>query len=188
MDAIEAIRTRRSVRAFRDEPVDRTLLDTLIADASHAPFTPIARDAAWHFLAIGGRERIAGFGERALAHAREHRPQIRGYEWTERVGFSVFHGAPAALVISGSDTIPMALEECTRAGMILEIAARARGLGSCWVGSPMLWLRDPATRNELGIPGGWTPMACFAIGWPDLAAPLPPPAPRPPHLVASVGF
>ena len=46
MDAIEAIRTRRSVRSFLVRPVERPLLEGLIVDASHAPFTPIAKTGA----------------------------------------------------------------------------------------------------------------------------------------------
>jgi nitroreductase len=179
MDAITAIRSRRSVRAYKDKPVARSLIVALIEDAAHAPFTPIAKQGAWRFTVIEGKGRIEEMGLRALEFAREHRPQLRGYEWTERPGFSVFHGAPAALVISGRKALQVALEECTRAGQIFEIAARARGLGSCWVGAPMLWLLDPATRAELGIPEDWLPYAAFAFGYPA-PGPLPPPAERPP--------
>lgn len=181
MDAIHAIRTRRSVRAFRDEPVARALFEELIVDASQAPFTPIAKDGAWRFTVVLGRERLAEMGERALAYARSHRPQLAGYEWTETPAFSVFHGAPAAIVVSGREALPVALEECTRAGQLLDVAAHARGLGACWVGSPMLWLRDSLTRSELGIPSGWMPYAAFAIGWP--AAKQAPGATRPPAAI-----
>ena len=187
MDAIAAIRTRRSVRSFLDTPLDRATIGDLIADAAHAPFTPIATEGAWHFTAILGRGRLAGYGDRALAFARANRPQLRGYEWTDRPGFSVFHGAPAAVVISGRLGLPVALEECTRAGQLLDIAANARGVGACWIGSPMLWLREPAARAELAIPEGWMPYACFALGWPDVDAPRLPPAPRPPLEIAWIG-
>ena len=93
---------------------------------------------------------------------------------------SVFHGAPAAVIISGRLGLPVALEECTRAGQLLDIAANARGVGACWIGSPMLWLHEPATRAELGVPEGWMPYACFALGWPDFDAIAPPPPQRPP--------
>lgn len=166
MDAITAIRTRRAVRAFEDRVVDRELVEAIIDDAAHAPFTPLAKDGAWLFLVLSGRERVAEYGLRALAYARAHRPQASGYEWTERSEFSVFHGAPCVVIIAGREAMRVALEECTRAGQIFEIAAHARGLGSCWVGSPMLWLADPAVRGELGIPDGWRPYAAFALGHP----------------------
>ena len=165
MDAIVAIRTRRSVRSFADRAVPRDLIAELIADAAHAPFTPIAKDGAWCFTVIEGRARIADYGARALEYARANRPQLRGYEWTERAGFSVFHGAPVVIIIAGREALPVALEECTRAGQLLDIAGNARGLGLCWVGAPDLWLRDSAVREELGVPEGWRPYTTFAVGY-----------------------
>lgn len=182
MDAITAIRTRRSVRAFADRPVPRDLIAELIADAGHAPFTPIASEGAWRFTVVAGPERIAAYGARALDYARAHRPQLRGYEWTEREGFSVFHGAPVVVIIAGREALPVALEECTRAGQLLDVAGTARGLGVCWVGASDLWLRDPATREELGIPEGWRPYATFALGY-QAKRPAPPRPKRPPLVI-----
>lgn len=182
MDTIQAIRTRRSVRAFLDRPVDRALLAELIDDAAHAPYTPAAKDGPWRFHVALGRERMERYDARALEFAREHRPPGPGYDWIGKPGFSVFHGAPAAIVIAGRCDFPLALEECTRAAQLLEISARARGLGSCWVGSPMLWLHGPEGRAELRIDEGWQAFAAIAVGFPDEAA-LPPRAPLPPAPV-----
>jgi nitroreductase len=55
------------------------------------------------------------------------------------------------------------------------ISAHARGLGTCWVGSPMLWLRDLGTRRELGVPDGQEPFVAFTLGYP---AAMPAGAPR----------
>ena len=41
------------------------------------------------------------------------------------------------------------------------LSAHARGLGSCWVGAPMLWLRRAETRKELGIAEAFEPFAAF---------------------------
>lgn len=166
MDAIDAIHGRRSIRAYLPHSVDRELIEAVIADAAQAPWTPISPPEPWVFNVIEGRECIANFGVRALAYAREHRPQTEGYRWADDPNFSVFHGAPAVVIISGKTTNPLALEECTRAGQLLTISAHARGLGTCWVGSPSLWLHDPLVRAELRIPEGFTPHAAFALGYP----------------------
>lgn len=173
MDAIEAIRTRRSFRRYEPVPVDRGIIAEIIADAACAPWTPLSAPEPWAFNIFEGTDRIAAFGDRALAYASANRPQIAGYEWADRPDFSVFHGAPAMIVISGKTTNPLALEEATRAGQNLSISAHARGLGSCWVGSPILWLRDPAVQAELGIPEGFTPYAAFALGHPLPSPPAP---------------
>ena len=170
MDAISAIRGRRSVRRYLDRPVVRDLIEAVIADAAHAPWTPISPPEPWVFTVIEGADRIADHGGRALDYARANRPRFEGYRWADDPDFSVFHGAPAVIIVSGKTTNPQALEECTRAGQILTISAHARGLGSCWVGSPNLWLHDIAVRTELGIPEGFTPHAAFTLGYPAATA------------------
>jgi len=164
MDAIEAIRTRRSIRRFREDPVARPLIEAVIADAAHAPWTPISVPEPWVFTVIEGADRIEKLGARALDHARRNRPQREGYGWLDDPAFSVFHGGPAGVFISGKQGNPLALEECTRAAQVLTIAATARGLGSCWVGSPNLWLSDPAVQEELGVPAGFVPFATVVLG------------------------
>jgi nitroreductase len=46
------------------------------------------------------------------------------------------------------------------------LSAHARGLGTCWVGSPMLWLSTPEVRAELAIPAALTPVAVLCLGYP----------------------
>jgi nitroreductase len=164
MDTIKAIHGRRSIRDYRAVPVDASLIEAIIDDAAQAPWTPISAPEPWVFTVIRGRSRIAEYGARALQFARENRPE-RGYEWTERPGFSVFFNAPVVIIISGKIGNPLALDECTRAGQVLALSAVARGLGTCWVGSPMLWLGDAAVRAELDIPEGFAPLAVFTLGY-----------------------
>jgi len=69
------------------------------------------------------------------------------------------------IVISGHADNPQSIQDCNRAGQNLVVSAHARGLGSCWVGAPMLWLRSPETRRELGIAATFEPFAAFALGY-----------------------
>ena len=64
------------------------------------------------------------------------------------------------IVISGP------VGECNRAGQNLMLSAHARGLGTCWVGSPMLWLSTPEVRDELRMPVDLTPVAVLCLGYP----------------------
>lgn len=166
LDAIDAIRGRRSIRDYLQELPDRELISEIIRDAAHAPWTPISRPEPWVFTVIEGCERIAGYGERALRFARENKPDRPGYAWVDDPAFSVFYNAPALILISGNVGSPVALEECTRAAQLLTISAHARGLGSCWVGAPNLWLADDGVQGELGIPDGFEPLAAVTLGYP----------------------
>ena len=156
MDVIAAIHGRRSVRSYQPTPVPRELIETVISDAAQAP--PAFRGMVpWAFNVIEGVERIAAYGERAMDYARKHRPAGSGWDWVERPGFKVFWDAPAVIVISGP------VGDCNRAGQNLMLSAHARGIGTCWVGSPMLWITTPEVRAELKIPANLTPVAVFCL-------------------------
>ena len=159
MDVIEAIHGRRSVRSYDPKPVPRELIESVILDAAQAP-PPYRGMVPWAFTVIEGVERIAAYGERAMKHAREHHPGESGSDWLTRPGFKVFWDAPVVVIISGP------VGDCCRAGQNFMLSAHARGLGSCWVGSPMLWLSTPEVRAELKIPSDLPPVAVLCLGYP----------------------
>jgi nitroreductase len=159
MEVIEAIHSRRSIRSYEARPVARELVESVIWDAAQAP-PPFAGQVPWVFNAFEGVERIASYGARAKLYARDHRPPEADWGWVDNPDFEIFWGAPVLVIISGRT------EDCCRAGQNLMLSAHARGLGTCWVGSPMLWLRDEATMTELGIPAGFDPVSAFCLGYP----------------------
>ena len=87
-------------------------------------------------------------------------PASPGSDWLTRPGFKVFWDAPVVVIISGP------VGDCCRAGQNFMLSAHARGLGSCWVGSPMLWLSTPEVRAELKIPSDLPPVAVLCLGYP----------------------
>lgn len=160
MDAIEAIRTRRSIRSYWTRPVERKLIEQIIWDAAQAP-PPRRGQVPWTFNVFEGLDRIADYGRRAKQYGRDNHPDEPGWEWTEMPDFGVFWGAPVLIVISGR------VEDCCRAGENLVLSAHARGLGTCWVGSPLLWLRTTCVKTELGIPTDLMPGAAICLGYPQ---------------------
>lgn len=174
MDVIDAIHTRRSVRAYADTPVPRALIEQLILDAAQTP-PPFRGQVPWTFTVATGRDRIAALGAAAFRHARAMRATGPGWDWVDRPGFDIFWGAPALIVIAGP------LADCCRAGQTLMLAAHARGLGTCWVGSPLPWLRTEEGRAALAVPEGLEPQVAMCLGHPA-APPAPAPKPRPPII------
>jgi nitroreductase len=172
MDVIAAIHGRRSVRSYDPRAVERGLIEAVIEDAAQAP-PPFRGKVPLAFNVIEGVERIAAYGTRANDYARFHRPDGAGWDWVERPGFKIFWDAPVVIIISGP------AGDCNRAGQNLMLSAHARGLGTCWVGSPMLWLSTPAVRAELGIPAALTPVTVLCLGYPA-AVPEAVPREKPP--------
>jgi nitroreductase len=159
MDVIAAIHGRRSVRSYERRLVERDLIESVIVDAAQAP-PPFRGQNPLAFNVLRGVERIAAYGTRAMDYVRDHRPDGPGSDWIERPGFKIFWDAPVVIIISGP------VGDCNRAGQNLMLSAHARGLATCWVGSPMLWLSAPETRTELRIPSELMPVAVLCLGYP----------------------
>ena len=87
------------------------------------------------------------------------------YVEISKPGFQIFWDAPVLIVISGE------LEDCCRAGQNLMLSAHARGLGTCWVGSPLLWLRTEQVKAELQVPAALTPNVAMCLGYADAVPP-----------------
>jgi nitroreductase len=169
MDTITAIHTRRSIRDYEERAVERDIIADILWDAAQAPTTPVSGPFLFHV--VEGVGRLADYGDRARHYAREHRPNSYGYSWADRSDFRVFLGAPVVIVISGHADNAQSIQDCNRAGQNLMLSAHAHGLGSCWVGAPMLWLRSLETRKEFGIPAAFEPFAAMTLGY---AASVPP--------------
>lgn len=184
MHTVDAIHTRRSVRAYQPRPVDRHLIEEILWDAAQAPTPSVSGAEPFTFVVIEGADKVALCGARALAFARASRPQGPGYAWLDQEDFSVFFDAPVVILICAvPDELGQAAFDCTRAGQNLMLSAQARGLGTCWVGSPMHWLREPMTRAELTIPDTHLAYAAFTLGYAD-GTPTGKPRERPPVIWA----
>ena len=57
MDVIEAIHTRRSIRSYLHQPVERELIEQVIWDAAQAP-PPFSGRLPWTFNVVQGIERF----------------------------------------------------------------------------------------------------------------------------------
>ncbi len=166
MDAIEAIHTRRSIRKFTAQAPDRANIEAIIWDAAQAP-PPVGGQVPWNFHVIEGAARIAGYGAQAKQYAKDHHPDEPGWGWADRTDFQVFWNAPVVVLISGR------VEDCCRAGTNPMLSAHARGLGTCWVGAPMLWLRTAQAKTELKIAGSIDPVSAICLGYADGEPPPP---------------
>jgi nitroreductase len=166
MDTIEAIRGRRTVRDYDSRRPARELIEDILWDAAQAPVPPASGHEPFVFIVVEGADQVASFGETALRHAKAHRPPGPGYDWVEKPGFTVFFNAPAIVVICGAvGGAAEGLADCARAGQNLMLAAHARGLATCWVGSAMLWIESAEARAELAIPESHAPFAVFTLGY-----------------------
>ena len=164
VNTIEAIHARRSIRAYWADPVERAALEQIVWAAAQAPTPPISGDQPWVFCIFEGIDAIDDLGVRAKQFAHDHQPAGRPWAWADRPEFRVFWGAPALLLICARGANPETLQDCCRAGQNAVLAACHLGLGSCWVGAPMPWLRSAGVADALGLPAGFDPAVAIVIG------------------------
>ena len=100
MEVIEAIHSRRSIRAYSRRVIEHELIEEVIWDAAQSP-PPRQGQVPWTFNVVEGVDRIAGYGDMAKQYARDNHPDEPGWEWTERADFAVFWGAPAVIIHLG---------------------------------------------------------------------------------------
>jgi nitroreductase len=147
MDAEEAIRTRRTHKAYRPEPVDRETLGELL---------DLARWAPNHHLTNPWRFRV--LGPQALARLKD----AAGAETAAKLD-----RAPtlvAVTVITADDPVEAAEDRdaAAIAAYIVLLAAHARGLAGYWRTPGVL--RAEEGRTALGIPGGERVIGLLHLG------------------------
>lgn len=143
--------TRRSVRAYKADPVPDELLQLVLAAGRLAPSA--ANQQPWRFIVVRNETTRRALG---AAYAREwfwKAPVIivvcvvTGEAWTR-----AYDGQNYALVDGA-----LAMDH-------LMLAAAEAGLGTCWVGS-----FDPAAvRTTLGLPDGVAVVGMTPLGFPDV--------------------
>lgn len=175
MDLREAIYTRRAVREFTAEPVDEKTLRQLIDAAVQAPSA--VNQQPWSFCVVRDKALLARISHEAKAHMLRTSPAGLSHHFQEILNdskFDIFYHAPALVVISSTAESPWAIENCTLAAENLMLAARAAGLGTCWIGFAQTWLGTPEGKATLKLPAAYVPIAPIIVGHPKSTPPAVP--------------
>jgi nitroreductase len=204
MDLKEAIYTRRSIREFTAEPVDKKTIRDLIDAAIQAPsavknrasgipargshlgvcdgkahLRPRMKAQPCAFRVVRDKTVLDTISGEAKAHMLKTTPVgLMTHHFNEILNdpnFDIFYHAPALILISTATDIPWAVEDCALAAENLMLAARGAGLGTCWIGFAQAWLGTPEGKTLLQLPAAYRPVAPIIVGHPKSAAP---PVPR----------
>jgi len=148
MEVYEAIRTRKSVRAFLPRAVPDELLRKVLEAARAAPSARNAQE--WRFVAV----RDSGIRER-LAMEAARQPFIGMAPvllacCAETDGRIMRCGQPAYPI-----DVAIAMDH-------LSLAAAAEGLGTCWIGS----FDEGLAKEILGIPSAVRVVQLMPLGYP----------------------
>jgi nitroreductase len=143
MEFYDAIRARRSVRAFEDRPVPREALGRILEAAREAPSAN--NQMPWRFVVVTD-------------------PAIRR-TISESGIYGKFLAKTPVVIAAVGDALASPKWYAVDTAIALEhmaLAAVVEGLGSCWVGS----FEEGTVRKLLGIPDGQRIVALLALGYP----------------------
>jgi nitroreductase len=168
MDAVEAIRHRRAVRAFTDTPVTTATLRSLIELAVEAPSA--INWQPWVFVVARKRETLWQIAEAAktylLSRMEPGSPFVRFRDTLENPAFDILYHAPALIVICATAPEQQAADDCALAAQNLMLAPHTQDLGTCCIGLARPWLNQPDGRALLRIPASCTPVPPIVLGQP----------------------
>ena len=164
-ETIRTILSRRSVRKYKPDPVEKDKLDLILQCAL---FAPSARNRQpWHFTVVLDRrllDQISAANRALLLASTDEAMRQRAME----PDFDSFRGSPMAILVSGEESAPYALADCANAVENMALAAESLGLSSCYNGSFKLSLESPSGEpllRLLHIPPGYKPLLALSLGY-----------------------
>lgn len=160
---LQAMKSRRTIRQFKDIPVEQEKIDKILEAGRYAPTGANSQNVAYTIL--GSKQDSI---ERKCVRLFRAGVGI-GSKFTDKLNAEIndtffFKGAPLVIVVSGHDAV-----NATLASAYMEIEANSLGLGVLYSGffcgaAKLL----PKVKAALKLPRGHKPVTCMIIGYPDV--------------------
>ena len=156
-DVIETIMSRRSIRKYKAEPVDKELLNKILECGINAPNA--INKQSWEVRVIATPELLAEFKAYMTAASPEMDPaMVEG----------CFRGAPTMIVIANDTTFPFSMIDCGLMAENIMLSAWSLGVGSVCLGSPVGFIeKSEKAMERLGFSEGYKPAICIGLGYAD---------------------
>jgi nitroreductase len=143
VDAIECLKTRRSIRAYENKPVAREIVEDIV-DCGRLAASAV-NIQPWLFVAIDDDE------------TRRHVAEITDY--------GKFIAQSPVCIVVFCRNVKYFVEDGSAATQNVLNAARAHGLGSCWVAGHQKSYGG-RVRTLLGVPDEYVLVSLVALGYP----------------------
>ncbi len=162
--AIQTIMERRSIRAYKDTPVEREKLDQIALCGIAAPNA--MNKQAWAIRIVDSKQWIDDCTAAYL-------PTIEGTPMAEHLitpDFrNMFRNAAAVIFVAAEPSLYSGVD-CGLMGENMMLAAHELGLGTCCLGSPVPFFNSEAGAPflaSLNLPAGYALQYALAVGYPD---------------------
>lgn len=153
--------SRRSIRAYKDKAISRETLNEILKCGINAPNGKNLQ--SYEIRVIDSPALIDSITKAVVTD----KPDIG-----HRDGFkNIFVNAPCVVCIAYDTNYDMAQIDCGLLGENIILAAWAKGIGSCCLGSSARWILDsPSAKpylDRMAFSKGYELLYCIALGYPD---------------------
>lgn len=152
MDVVEAIKGRRSIRAFKSMEVSQETVEKIIDAARWAPSAGNVQP--WEFIIIRESKTKRRVAEVALDQTFIEEAPVVIVVCANENGSSQGYGIRGKTLYCIQDT--------AAAIQNILLTAYSFGLGTCWIGA----FKEEEARETLKIPSGIRPIAIIPVGYP----------------------
>ena len=158
--AKELIMSRRSIRNYKDSAISREVLDEILTCGVNAPN---AMNRQMYEIRVLSPALIDSLSSAVI----KDNPKM-----AERPGFkNIFVNAPCVICVAYDSSSSMSQIDCGLLGENIMLAAWAKGIGSCCLGSTPRMINDsPSAKpylEKLGFSEGYEFIYCIALGYPN---------------------
>ena len=152
--------SRRSIRAYKDSVISRETLNEILKYGINAPNGQNLQ--SYEIRVIDSPALIDSITQAVV----KDNPKI-----AERDGFkNIFVNAPCVVCIACDTQYDMAQIDCGLLGENIILAAWAKGIGSCCLGSSARWILDsPSAKpylDRMAFSKGYKLLYCISLGYP----------------------
>lgn len=163
---LKLLENRRSIRKFKDRPVEKEKVDLLVEAALRSPSSRGMNP--WEFIVVSEKKLLA-----ELAGCKPH-------------GASFLKSAPLGIIVlADPNCCDVWVEDSSIASIFIHLAAHSLGLGSCWIQVRKRMYDENTSTGKyisdlLGVPAGLEVESMIAVGYPDSQLPG--------HLKKNLGY
>ena len=152
--------SRRSIRNYKDSAISREVLDEILTCGVNAPN---AMNRQMYEIRVLSPALIDSLSSAVI----KDNPKM-----AERPGFkNIFVNAPCVICVAYDSSSSMSQIDCGLLGENIMLAAWAKGIGSCCLGSSPRMIKDsPSAKpylEKLGFSEGYEFIYCIALGYPN---------------------
>jgi nitroreductase len=159
-EILEIIKKRRSIRKYKDKPLSKDIIDSLLEAARHAPSARNLQQL--EYKVITKKDLIKKMSERIVDIRRKGNPSF-----TMKAGDTTFHGAPLVIILTGPKESEWAAYDAAIAVQNIMLYATSIGLGSCFIGMSKHLNEDKKILDELHITDDKKIVAAVICGYAD---------------------